>query len=94
MYIYKSKFNGKYYVNAELDINDHIRIYGEIIHVGNTSLTIRLEARRRELFDNTHHDVDPLKREVLVCSTSVVFVQIDRDGRSLKFSEEQLHNLQ
>lgn len=78
-------------------VNDHIRIYGEITHVGNSSITINLEARRRNFAEEcyTIRAMAPLcdNKETLVCSTNVIFVQIGTDGHSLKFSKEQLENL-
>lgn len=66
-------------------VNDHIKIYGEIIKVGNSSLTLKLEARKRNFNES--------QKETPVCSTNVVFVQIDADSHSLKFTEEQLKNI-
>lgn len=67
-------------------VNEHVRIYGEIIKVGNSSISIHLEARRR----NFNNEI----KETVVCSTFVTFVQIGSDGHSLKFTEDQLKNFQ
>lgn len=54
-----------------------IKIYGEVIDVGNTSLTLRIEARQ--------HNVHNGKQEV-VCTTTMIFVRID------EFGDKQLIN--
>ena len=81
-------------------VNDHIRIYGEITHIGNSSITIKLEARRKNFMylafqDYKGNDLLPIahEKETIVCSTNAVFVQISSDGHSLKFTEKQLENL-
>ena len=56
-----------------------IKIYGEVLKVGNTSITIRLEARRHSVYNGTQR---------LVCSTNMVFVRIDGDGESIPLSEK------
>ena len=48
-----------------------IKIYGKILKVGNTSLTIELEARRHSIYNGTQKPV---------CKCSMVFVRIDGDG--------------
>ena len=58
-----------------------IKIYGQVKKVGNTSITIRLEARRHSVYNGTQR---------LVCSTEMVFVRIDDDGDSLKISRDTL----
>ena len=69
-------------------VNDHIRIYGEVVHVGNTSIKITLEARRRNF-----STIQFQSKETIVCTTSYTFVQIDENGHSLKFTEKQLETL-
>lgn len=66
-------------------VSDHIKIYGEIIYVGNSSINVHLEARRI--------DFNSEIKEIIVCSTFVTFVQIGADGHSLKFTKEQLEYL-
>jgi acyl-CoA thioesterase YciA len=53
-------------------INNLIKIYGDVERIGRTSITIKVEARRNDVITG---------EEVLICSTSVVFVQIDENGR-------------
>ena len=60
-------------------VNDHIRIYGEVRRMGNSSLTINLEARR---FNFSSH------KEELVCSTTITFVRIDEYGQAVPIAEE------
>ena len=52
-------------------VKDQIRVYGKVEHIGNTSVSIRLEARRHVVEDNT---------EILVCSTKMLFVKINEEG--------------
>ena len=48
-----------------------LKVYGDVDKIGNTSITIKLEARV----------YNPLNRkESLVCKTNVTFVRIDADG--------------
>lgn len=51
-----------------------IKIYGESIKIGNTSIKIRLEARSH----NPH-----TSKQKIVCSTDMVFVRVDEDGDAL-----------
>ena len=46
-----------------------ISIYGKVVHIGNSSITIYLEARKW-LFDNA-------EKEEIVTSTTVIFVKVD-----------------
>lgn len=53
-------------------VKDLVRIYGQVDHIGNTSLDISLEARRVNLIKNT---------EDLVCSTTMIYVRVDEKGK-------------
>ncbi len=53
-------------------INNIIKIYGEVVCIGKTSITIAAEARRNDVVNNT---------EELICSTQVVFVHIGDDEK-------------
>ncbi|MBC8320711.1 MAG: acyl-CoA thioesterase [Bacteroidetes bacterium] len=53
-------------------VKDLVRIYCRVDHVGNTSVSLSLEARTVNLIKTT---------EDLVCSTCVVYVHVDEDGR-------------
>ena len=59
-------------------ISHHVRIYAQVDRVGRTSLAIRVEARR---FDFTE------EVEELVCSTRMVYVKIDADGRAIPIED-------
>jgi acyl-CoA thioesterase FadM len=48
-----------------------INIYGEAMAMGTTSIALRIEARRYNVYT---------EEEVVVCTTQVVFVRIDEDG--------------
>lgn len=53
-------------------VSDHIRIYGKPLSIGNSSLKLHVEARKFCFQDQT---------EETVCSTTIVFVNIDQHGR-------------
>jgi len=48
-----------------------IKIYGRCLKIGNTSVTIEIEARRHSIYNGTQRSV---------CKCQVVFVRIDGDG--------------
>jgi acyl-CoA thioesterase YciA len=52
--------------------NHEVNIYGEVEKVGNTSITIRLSAKRYDVYDETEEEV---------CSTKVIFVRISHEGK-------------
>lgn len=56
-----------------------IKIYGNVSRIGNTSITIDLEARRHSVYNGT---------QVLACKTSLVFVRVDGDGEAIPISEK------
>lgn len=58
--------------------NNLIKIYGDIVKFGNTTITIRVEARKFNVY--TH-------QETLVCSTNVVFVRIDDEGKAIPIAK-------
>nr|NQU92586.1 acyl-CoA thioesterase [Bacteroidota bacterium] len=60
-------------------VNDHIRIYGKVLDVGKSSLSLYLEARRF-CFDT--------RLEVPVCSTKMLFVNIDENGHSKPIADQ------
>ena len=55
-------------------VKDQIRIYGKVDHIGNTSLSIKLEARRHVVETN---------KEILVCSTKMLYVKINEEGKPI-----------
>lgn len=56
-----------------------INIYGEAISMGNTSLTLRIESRRYNVY-TTEEDI--------VTTTQVVFVRIDEHGEKIPIAGE------
>jgi len=56
-----------------------IKIYGEVRAVGQTSITIRLEARRHSVYNGS-------QRTVL--TTDMTFVRIDGDGESIPVGDK------
>ena len=60
-------------------VNEHIRIYGKVIAMGRTSISLYLEARR---FNFSQHD------EETVCSTKTIFVKIDPNGEPVEIDRE------
>ena len=54
-----------------------VKIYGEVVKVGRTSLKIKLDAKSYNPHSGNLKDV---------CSTEMVFVRIDDDGESLEIS--------
>ncbi len=61
-----------------LKAGHHLRIYGEVAQLGNTSITLNLEARKYSLYSGD---------ETLVCSTTITFVRIDDDGTPTPIGE-------
>ena len=58
--------------------NNLIKIYGEISNFGNTTVQINIEARKFNVY--THE-------EKVVCSTAIVFVRIDEDGKAIPIAQ-------
>ncbi len=61
-------------------VKDQIRIYGKVDHIGNTSVSIKLEARRYIVEEST---------EILVCSTKMLFVKINEKGEPIPIEENR-----
>jgi acyl-CoA thioesterase YciA len=59
-------------------ISHHVRIYARVSKIGTSSLTINVEARR---FDFEK------ELEEIVCSTRMVYVKIDADGKATPIDE-------
>jgi acyl-CoA thioesterase YciA len=59
-------------------VGNIIKIYGEVDKIGNTSVTINLEARKHNVYTG---------QQKLVCSTRMVFVRIDDEGSPVPISE-------
>ena len=54
-------------------VKEHIRIYGQVDSVGNSSIRLCIEARRFDFIS---------KIEESVCTTKMLFVKIDDEGKS------------
>lgn len=59
-------------------IGNLIKIYGEVVKFGKTSITIKLEARKHNVETNTQY---------CVTSTTVVFVKINEEGEPIYISD-------
>ena len=55
-----------------------LKIYGAVEVVGNTSLTVRLEARSHNVYNG---------KQNLILSTNMVFVRIDEQGDAIPISD-------
>jgi acyl-CoA thioesterase YciA len=55
-----------------------IKIYGNVVSVGNTSIVIMLEARRHSPYNGT---------QKLVCETELTYLRVDGDGDPIPLSE-------
>jgi acyl-CoA thioesterase YciA len=58
-----------------------VKIYGSILKVGTTSITVKLEARAFNTFTG---------KETLVCATDVTYVRIDDDGSPIPIDKTKL----
>ena len=54
-----------------------IKIYGSVLSVGNTSIVIKLEARRHSPYNGT---------QKTVCETEITYLRVDGDGDSIPIS--------
>jgi acyl-CoA thioesterase YciA len=62
---------GELIFKKPLKSGNHIRVYGEVDHLGHTSITLKIEARKFNLYS---------AEETVVCTTTITFVRIDEDG--------------
>jgi acyl-CoA hydrolase len=56
-----------------------IKIYGEVLTVGNTSMVIKLEARRHSPYNGT---------QKTVCETEITYLRVDGDGDAIPISDK------
>ena len=56
-----------------------IKIYGEVLKVGESSVVIRLQARRHSPYNGT---------QKIVCETEITFVRVDGDGEPIPITEK------
>lgn len=61
-------------------VKEQIRVYGKVDRIGNTSISLFIEARRHCVEENA---------ESLVCSTKMLFVNIDENGRPKKIETSE-----
>lgn len=59
-------------------VGNIIKIYAEVDKMGNTSISIKLEARKHNVYTGDQQ---------IVCSTKMVFVRIDDEGTPVPISE-------
>ena len=60
-------------------IGFHLKIYGEVIKMGNSSLTLKVEARKHNVYSG---------EELLVVTTHFTFVRIDEQGDAIPISDK------
>ncbi|MCD6390367.1 MAG: hypothetical protein J7L69_13230 [Desulfobulbaceae bacterium] len=58
---------------------DHIRLFGKVIRVGTSSISLAIEARRF-LFDSRESEI--------VCSTEIIYVRINDQGKPLAIDQQ------
>jgi len=58
-----------------------VKIYGDVLKVGTTSMGIKLEARAFNTFTG---------KETLVCATDVTYVRIDDDGSPIPIDKTKI----
>ncbi len=56
-----------------------IKIYGEVLSIGNTSIIIKLEARRHSPYNGT---------QKTVCETEITYLRVDGDGEAIPISDK------
>jgi acyl-CoA thioesterase YciA len=61
-----------------IKVGHMIKIYGGIVRIGNTSITLSIELRRYNVYT---------EQELIACSTKVVFVRINEDGNKIPISD-------
>lgn len=69
---------GELIFKKPLKSGNHLRIYGDVAHLGNTSITLNIEVRKYSLYSGD---------ESIVCTTSITFVRIDDDGTPTPIGE-------
>ena len=69
---------GEMLFKKPLKAGNHVRIYGEVDHLGNTSIKLNIEARKYNVYSG---------EETVMCTTSITFVRIDDDGQPTPIGE-------
>ncbi len=61
-----------------IKVKEHIKIYGEVLHYGRSSIKILVEAKRINFVND---------EEESVCSTEMLFVKIDENGKAIPIDD-------
>ncbi len=69
---------GELLFKKPLKAGNHIRIYGDVERLGNTSIALKIEARKYNVYS---------AEETVVCTTAITFVRIDDDGMPTPIGE-------
>jgi len=69
---------GELLFKKPLKAGNHVRVYGDVAHLGNTSIALNIEARKYNVYSG---------EETVVCTTSITFVRIDEDGNPTPIGE-------
>lgn len=72
---------GELLFKKPLKVGNYVHLYGEIVKLGRTSITMDIEARKRNVYSG---------EETLVCTTSITYVRIDDEGKPTPISESVL----
>ncbi|HRP88398.1 MAG TPA: hotdog domain-containing protein [Edaphocola sp.] len=70
---------GELLFKKPLKAGNHVRLYAEVTHVGNTSITMTIEARKYSVYN---------AQEEVACTTSTTFVRIDEEGKPRPLEEK------
>ena len=69
---------GEMLFKKPLKTGNHVRIYGEVAHLGNTSIKLKIEARKYNVYSG---------EEMVMCTTNITFVRIDDEGQPTPIGE-------
>ena len=69
---------GELIFKKPLKAGQHLRIYGEVVKLGSSSVTMNIEARKYNVYSGN---------ETIVCTTTITFVRIDDDGTPTPIGE-------
>lgn len=69
---------GELIFKKPLKAGQHVRIYGEVYKLGETSITLKIEAKKYNVYSS---------EETIVCTTTITFVRIDDDGTPTRIGE-------
>lgn len=70
---------GEIIFNTKVKVNRLVKIYGEVVEIGRTSVTLKIEARRHNPYSG---------EQKLITNNEIVFVKIDEDGEPEPISEK------